>query len=310
MMSTFSSLFLRLFIFLKPYIILARLHQPIGIYLLLWPCWWGLAYTAQSLPALTDLGLFFIGATVMRGAGCTLNDWMDQDFDRHVQRTKYRPLACGALNTKQAVIFFILQCAVGFLVLWQLPLRCWLISGVGFLLLLIYPMMKRLTDWPQVVLGFAFNIGVWIGAAVQAPLLPQDMAPLTLLYLGGIFWTIGYDTIYALQDIADDLKIGVRSTAIRFGAAVIPMIHTFYALSFFCFFAHAFVMNASILCWITLCTTYSSILYQLWGFNPQNRERCHILFRQNMWVGIFIFIALCLASNFRASNLSIQGIIQ
>lgn len=308
-MLKYSRSFVQLFVFLRPYIILGRFHQPIGIYLLLWPCWWGLAYTAQSLPILTDLGLFVIGAAVMRGAGCTLNDWIDQDFDRHVERTKYRPLACGTLNSKQAFIFFIVQCALGSVILWQLPLRCWLISGIGFLLLLIYPLMKRLTDWPQVILGFAFNIGIWIGAATQLPFSQQDIFPLALLYLGGIFWTIGYDTIYALQDIADDLKIGVRSTAIRFGTAVIPMIHTFYALSFFCFFAHAFFVKASILCWMTLLITYSSILYQLWGLNPQNRERCHILFRQNMWVGIFIFIALCLASNFSSSSLSVRGII-
>jgi len=198
----------------RPYCRLMRLDRPIGTWLLLFPCWWSAALAAEGWPDLWLFALFAIGAVVMRGAGCTVNDWADRDFDGKVARTAARPIPSGAVSPRQALIFLVAQLLVGLLVLLQLN---WFAIGVGaasLLLVFPYPFMKRITYWPQAWLGLTFNWGALVGwAAVRGDL---TLAPV-LLYIAGVFWTLGYDTIYAHQDKEDDILVGVKSTALALG---------------------------------------------------------------------------------------------
>jgi 4-hydroxybenzoate polyprenyltransferase len=200
----------------RPYFRLARLDRPIGTWLLLFPCWWSLALAARpgGWPDLWLIILFGIGALVMRSAGCIVNDMVDRDIDAKVARTATRPLASGQLNLTQAYGFLGLLLAIGLVILLQLsPTAIWL--GVASLILVVtYPFMKRVTWWPQAFLGLTFNWGALMGwAAVR-----DEVAwPAALLYAAGFFWTLSYDTIYAHQDKADDLLVGVKSTALRLG---------------------------------------------------------------------------------------------
>ncbi|MCP5371098.1 MAG: 4-hydroxybenzoate octaprenyltransferase [Hyphomicrobiales bacterium] len=212
----------------RPYFRLARIDRPIGTWLLLFPCWWSLAMAAPGWPDLWLMALFGVGALVMRGAGCALNDIADRDFDGRVARTATRPIPSGAISVLQALLFMAGLMLAGLVVLLQFnPFAIWL--GVASLsVAAVYPFMKRITYWPQVVLGLAFNWGALLGwAAVRGDL---DWAPVAL-YAAGIFWTLGYDTIYAHQDKEDDLAIGVKSTALRLGEATPAWLAVFYALA-------------------------------------------------------------------------------
>src|SRR5215469_6655564 len=210
----------------EPYARLARLDRPIGTWLLLFPGWWGIALAGPHWPDPMLLALFGVGAVAMRGAGCTLNDIADREYDGQVARTRLRPLPSGAISVRQAVIFLFLQLAIGAAILFSLN-RMTILLGLSVLVLIAtYPFMKRITYWPQVFLGLNFNWGALIGwTAVTGSLA---WSPL-LLYLGGIFWTIGYDTVYAHQDKEDDLRIGVKSSAIALGSQTRPWLFVFYA---------------------------------------------------------------------------------
>src|SRR5271165_5832458 len=216
----------------KPYLRLARLDRPIGSWLLLIPCWWsaGLAAIAahQALPSLWHLLLFFIGAFAMRGAGCTWNDIVDRDLDRSVERTRSRPIPSGQVTTAQAALFLVLQALVGFAVL--ISFNTFTIGlGIASLgIVAIYPFMKRITYWPQIVLGLAFSWGALMGWAAAFGGLGL---PALLLYAGSISWVIGYDTIYAHQDRDDDALIEIKSTALLFGPRTKPMLTLFYGLA-------------------------------------------------------------------------------
>ena len=203
---------------LRPYLQLSRLDRPVGYWLLTLPGWIGLAFASLSYGfASSDLKwaiLILIGAIAMRGAGCTYNDIVDQDLDAQVVRTALRPLPAGTVTTKQAWIWLFAQCAVGLIVLLCLPRLAQIISLASIPLVAAYPFMKRITWWPQVWLGMTFNWAVLVAYAAKT----GEISPAALtLYAGLIFWTLGYDTIYACQDIEDDMKIGVKSTARRFG---------------------------------------------------------------------------------------------
>ena len=200
----------------RPYIRLARLDRPIGTWLLLFPGWWGVALAADRWPDWRLVVLFGIGAIAMRGAGCTLNDIADRDFDAKVARTRTRPIPSGAVSVPQAALFMAVELAIGAAVLLSLPRTAILLGILVLALIATYPFMKRVTYWPQFFLGLNFNWGALLGwAAVR-----DDLAwPAALLYLGGICWTLGYDTIYAHQDKEDDALIGVKSAALALGAA-------------------------------------------------------------------------------------------
>lgn len=209
---------------LQHYAHLARLEKPIGTWLLLLPCYWGAALVSpQGAPALSLCAALAVGAVAMRGAGCTINDLWDRDFDRRVARTQTRPLASGAVSAPQALAFTALQCLVGLAVLPAIgDLRVAAVAMAAVPLVVAYPLMKRYTNWPQAVLGLTFNWGLWVGAAAAVGV--ENLAPhapaLALLHLGGVAWTIFYDTVYALQDTQDDKEIGVKSTALHFGPQV------------------------------------------------------------------------------------------
>ncbi len=211
---------------LRPYLRLARIDRPIGTWLLLLPCWWSVSLASPGLPDPMTLALFAIGALVMRGAGCTINDIADRNFDARVARTADRPIPSGAVSVAMAFVFLGLLLSVGLLVLLQFNTFA-VVTGVASLgLVAVYPFTKRITYWPQAVLGLTFNWGALLGwAAVQGNLAPPAFA----LYGAGVFWTLGYDTIYAHQDKEDDILIGVKSTALKLGAATRPWLVFFYA---------------------------------------------------------------------------------
>ena len=194
----------------RPYLRLARLDRPIGTWLLLFPCWWGVAFASEGWPSLWLMILFGLGAVVMRGAGCTYNDIVDRDFDGRVARTADRPIPSGAVSVRQAIAFLLAQALAGFLILLLLTPAAIALGVASLVLIAIYPLMKRVTWWPQVFLGLAFNWGALMGPAAVLNAIP---AWAVTLYVAGIFWTLGYDTIYAHQDKEDDALIGVKSSA-------------------------------------------------------------------------------------------------
>jgi 4-hydroxybenzoate polyprenyltransferase len=216
---------------LKPFVQLARLDRPIGWWLLLLPCWQSSALAASALglsPDFKQLALFFVGAVAMRGAGSTYNDIVDREIDAEVERTRNRPLASGRVSLRAATIFLVAQCLVGLAVLLSFNGLTIVLALASPLIVLLYPFAKRFTSWPQAILGCAFAYGALLGWTARADAFA---APAPLLYLSAIFWTIGYDTIYALQDIQDDARVGVRSTARLFGAHVQGAVGALYALS-------------------------------------------------------------------------------
>src|SRR3954447_20438194 len=216
----------------RPYLRLSRLDRPIGSWLLLLPCWWsaalaaGISHDIGWLPLI--LVLFFIGAFAMRGAGCTWNDITDRDLDARVERTRSRPIPAGQVSVAQAAGFLVLQALIGLMVLLQFN-GVAVVCGIASLLIVaVYPFMKRITYWPQIVLGLAFSWGALMGFAVT---FGRIDATALVLYAGAIAWVIGYDTIYAHQDAEDDALIGIKSTALLFGAKTRPALMAFYALA-------------------------------------------------------------------------------
>ena len=212
----------------RPYLRLARVDRPIGTWLLLFPCWWSLSLAAPNWPDAWLLALFAAGAVVMRGAGCTVNDIWDREFDARVARTADRPIASGEISVPGALVFLALQLLAGLLVLAQFNVFAIVLGAGSLILIAVYPYMKRVTYWPQAVLGLTFNWGALLGwAAVHGGLA----APALVLYAAGIFWTLGYDTIYAHQDKEDDLLVGLKSSALKLGGATRAWLFVFYGLS-------------------------------------------------------------------------------
>jgi 4-hydroxybenzoate polyprenyltransferase len=204
-------------VWLRPYLKLARLDRPIGTWLLLFPCWWGLALASKGWPDPELLIAFALGSVVMRGAGCTYNDMVDREFDARVERTRRRPLPSGAISLRAAAVFLALQLLAGLAILFTFNTITIALGIASLALVFTYPFMKRVTWWPQAFLGLTFNWGVLMGwSAVTGDI----SLPALLLYTGAIAWTIGYDTIYAHQDKEDDALIGLRSTALLFGPQV------------------------------------------------------------------------------------------
>ncbi|KAB2682197.1 MULTISPECIES: 4-hydroxybenzoate octaprenyltransferase [Brucella/Ochrobactrum group] len=289
---------------LWPYAQLARWDRPIGWQLLLWPCWWSAALVAGAgakpgdgawavLPSFWHLFLFLIGAIAMRGSGCTYNDLVDQDIDDKVDRTRSRPLPSGQVTRGQAKLFLVLQALVGLVVVLQFN---WFSIGLGIFSLLIvaaYPFMKRITDWPQFVLGLAFSWGALMGwGAVEGSL---SLAPV-LLYIGAILWTIGYDTIYAHQDKEDDALVGVRSTARLFGKHTKTALMILYGGAIG-FFAAAFaVAEVPMPALAGLLAAGVHLYRQIIVLDIDNPDQCLKLFKSNNIVGWLIFLGLVFGS--------------
>ncbi|KAI8078053.1 UbiA prenyltransferase family-domain-containing protein, partial [Gilbertella persicaria] len=205
---------------IAPYAFLTRIDKPIGTWLLFWPCAWSISMASyhmdgSALDAAKMMALFGTGALIMRGAGCTINDLWDRDIDDKVERTKIRPITSGVIRPSQAIAFLGLQLSAGLAVLTQLNMYSIALGASSLSLVVTYPLMKRITYWPQTVLGLAFNWGALLGWSAMIGSL--DLAVVGPLYVGGVCWTLVYDTIYAHQDKKDDVKVGVKSTALRFG---------------------------------------------------------------------------------------------
>jgi 4-hydroxybenzoate polyprenyltransferase len=215
---------------LIPYLRLARFDRPIGAWLLFWPCVWGvlLAPVLLTRTHVLLIGLFGLGSIAMRSAGCVWNDILDRDLDAQVARTRARPLPAGDVSVRQALVFMALLCLIGLVVLLVLPRPAQITALLAIPLVALYPLMKRITWWPQAWLGLTFNWGALVGYAAIAGHID---ASALLLYAGGVFWTLGYDTIYAVQDMEDDALAGVKSTARRLGASLAPAIAAFYSVS-------------------------------------------------------------------------------
>jgi 4-hydroxybenzoate polyprenyltransferase len=280
----------------RPYARLARLDRPIGWWLLLIPCWWGLALaqlaSGGGLPDLFHAALFLIGAIVMRGAGCAFNDIVDRDFDAKVARTRSRPIPSGQVSVAQAVIFMVVLSFIGLAVLVNFNLYTIALAISSLALVALYPFMKRLTDWPQLALSLAFNWGALVGwTALMGGL---ETAPL-LLYAAGIFWTLAYDTIYALQDVEDDALIGVRSTARKFGEASPRWIALFFALAIIVLAAAIFVANGNALAYIGVVAAAGHAAWQLWRLDIHDPRSCLAVFRSNRDFGLIVLTGLVLA---------------
>jgi 4-hydroxybenzoate polyprenyltransferase len=268
---------------------LMRLDRPIGTWLLLWPCWWSIALAADGLPDLRLIVLFAVGAVVMRGAGCTFNDIVDRDFDAQVERTRARPIPSGAVSVAAAWIFLGAQLLAGLAVLLALSPFAIALGVASLLIVAIYPFMKRITYWPQAVLGLAFNWGALMGYAAARDTL--TLAPV-LLYLGSIAWTIGYDTIYAHQDKDDDALIGVKSTALRFGASTRRWMWLFYGLMAAALVAVGVAGALGPVYFAGVALAAAHLVWQIATLDIDDPARCLLLFRSNRDFGLIVFAAI------------------
>lgn len=280
---------------IHPYIRLMRLDKPIGIWLLMWPCFWGVALASdgQFPPSLALL--FSLGAVLMRSAGCVVNDITDRQFDGMVERTKQRPLVSGEVSVKEAMMLTCTLVGISFLLVLLIAPILIPYAAASLLLVISYPFMKRITWWPQAFLGLTFNIGIlfgWISIAGELSLTPF------LLYAAGICWTIGYDTIYAHQDIEDDLKIGVKSTAIRFGTYSKQMIGLFYIGMMMFLALTIWHMGHPPSHWLFLLPIALHLLWQYHRLTITNPTLCLKLFKSNQWVGAIIAMIMVILSHF------------
>ncbi|WP_108658552.1 4-hydroxybenzoate octaprenyltransferase [Acuticoccus kandeliae] len=277
---------------LRPYAQLARLDRPIGWWLLMWPCWWSVALAAVAVgaaPNVWHLALFMIGAIVMRGAGCTYNDILDRNIDARVERTKSRPIPSGRVSTEAATLFMLAQAFIGLAVV-----LCFnaftIVTAFGSLAIVaLYPLAKRVTNWPQFVLGLAFSWGAWLGWTATVGSL--GWAP-ALLYVGSIAWTIGYDTIYAHQDRRDDAIIGVRSTARHFGANTKRAVGLFYGTTVVLFAGALFLAGAGALGYLGLAAFAVHLGVQITRVSTEDPASCLDAFRSNRWAGWLLFAGL------------------
>lgn len=279
----------------RPYIRLARLDRPIGSWLLLFPCWWAIALAGAApltLEFATLFILFGVGAVVMRGAGCTYNDICDRDFDAQVARTRDRPLPAGEVTVFQAVLFMTLLLAMGFGVLVSFNTYAIGVGVASLVLVFTYPLMKRVTFWPQFFLGLAFNWGALLGwAAVRAELA----LPAILLYVAGIFWTLGYDTIYAHQDRPDDPAAGIKSTARRLGLGSKPWLYGFYGATILFLGLTGQVIGLGWPFWLGLGLGAGQLVWQVWDVDIDDPPDCLAKFKSNRLFGWLIFFGAAIA---------------
>lgn len=273
----------------RPYAHLARLDKPIGTWLLAWPCMWSITLAALPghFPDFKMLMLFGSGALLLRGAGCTVNDLLDRDIDTMVERTKSRPVASGLLSPFQGLCFLGFQLLLGLGILLQLNIYSQILGASSLLLVFSYPLMKRLTFWPQAYLGLTFNWGALLGwAAVKGSVDPAIVFP---LYISGVFWTLVYDTIYAHQDKEDDIKVGVKSTALRFGDSTKTWTTGFGIACISSLALSGFNAGIGGPYYAFLAAASGQLAWQILTVDLSSRADCNRKFVSNKWFGAIIF---------------------
>ena len=278
---------------LKIFIDLTRLNKPIGFMLLFWPCSWGLAYSYsinQDLYLLLDyLILFFFGSVLMRSAGCIVNDIVDKDFDKKVNRTKSRPIPSGKISIKRSILYVLALCLLAFLILIQFNTFTIALGMSSMLLAFSYPFMKRITYWPQLFLGITFNWGIIMAWTATNN---NITAEILLLYSAAIFWTLGYDTIYGAQDMSDDEMIGLKSTAIKFKKNIKFFIFFSYLISILLmiyFFKNYIGINVFT---FLLLLFVATLIFQVIKFDKSNANSCLKIFKMNNYSGLILFFGI------------------
>jgi 4-hydroxybenzoate polyprenyltransferase len=277
----------------RPYLRLARFDRPIGAWLLLFPCWWAQAMAELSLghayPSPWYLLLFLVGAFVMRGAGCTYNDIVDKDYDASVARTAARPIPSGQVSVTGAQLFLVILCLAGFIVLIQLNRFTIVLGAASLLLIAAYPFAKRLTYWPQVMLGLTFKWGALVGwSAITGSLGWAALA----LYAGSVLWTVGYDTIYAHQDKEDDLLVGLKSTALKLGEATPRWLVGLYSGAIVLWALAGAMAGARLAFYLALALAAVQMAWQVATLDMADPRNCLVRFKSNQLVGWALFLGL------------------
>jgi len=278
---------------LKIFIELTRLNKPIGFMLLFWPCSWGLSFALQynqNINFFYFLTLFFFGSVLMRSAGCIVNDIVDKDYDKLVERTKQRPITSGRISVKASIVYSLILCLIAFFILVQFNFLTITLGLCSMLLAFSYPFMKRYTYWPQLFLGLTYNWGIIMAwTSVNGNISFE----IIILYISAIFWTLGYDTIYGAQDMVDDEIIGLRSTSIKFKKNIKLFVAVSYlitcTLAISVFYKY-FGINLSSLLFIIFIL---SLVYQIFKFDSNNSSSCLHCFKFNNISGFFLFLAFC-----------------
>ena len=280
---------------LKIFIELTRLNKPIGFMLLFWPCSWGLAY-AYSKEINNDsfvyyLILFFLGSVLMRSAGCIFNDIIDKDFDKQVERTKKRPIACGKISVIKSFAYVLILCLLSLLILLEFNFLTICLGLSSMFLAFSYPFMKRINYWPQLFLGITFNWGLIMA---WTSILNDISLEVVILYISAIFWTLGYDTIYGTQDISDDEIIGLKSTAIKFKNNIKQFVTISYLITIsiliFIFYDDFYFNFSTFFIFLFI----ASLIYQVFYFKVQNPLTCLKAFKLNNYSGLFLFLGIYL----------------
>jgi 4-hydroxybenzoate polyprenyltransferase len=287
---------------LKPCLRLSRLDRPIGWWLLLIPCWWSLTLAqiaaGGGLPNLRYALLFFLGAVVMRGAGCTLNDIVDRDLDSRVERTRARPIPAGEVSVTAATAYLIAQALIGLLILVQFNRTSIVIGAASLAAVAVYPFMKRFTYWPQIFLGLAFSWGALMGWAGERAALEL---PAFLLYAGSIAWVIHYDTIYAHQDREDDALIGIKSTARLFAENTRPALLVFYGIAVVLIGVALKLSGCGWPAFVGLAAFAVHLAWQIKRLEISDPALCLKLFKSNRDAGLLLFAGLVIDAVLRAA---------
>jgi len=270
---------------------LMRLHRPIGIFLLLWPTLWGLWFAAQGRPDPLVLTVFVLGVVLMRSAGCVINDYADRDFDPRVERTRDRPVAAGRVTPTEALALFVVLCLIAFGLVLLLNWLTIALSVAGALLASTYPFLKRYTHLPQFYLGVAFGWGIVMAFAAQT----NAVSTLAwALFLANVFWSVAYDTAYAMVDREDDIRIGVKSTAILFGAYDRLMVGVFHAATLGLLVVAGLMAGRGMLYYLGLAVAAGLAVYQQRLIRKRTRAGCFKAFLNNSWFGAAVFAGLVL----------------
>jgi len=274
---------------LRPYARMMRLDRPIGIWLLLIPGWWSIALAGRGEPNAHLMLLFLAGAVLMRGAGCTINDIVDKDFDAKVARTKTRPIPAGEMGVRAAWVFLVLQLGAALAILLQFNWFAVAVGASSLILVFIYPFMKRITYWPQAWLGLTFNWGALLGWAAARGSLDKDAF---ILYAAGFFWTLGYDTIYAHQDKEDDALVGVKSSALALGGKTRLFVSLTYSIAFALLLAASWPLMVGVWAKVLMAAAGLVLVWQIATLDINNPHNCLARFKANRNFGLVVLAAL------------------